>query len=608
MTSTYDRRRFLRTGVAGGLGLTLAGSAPAQRRSSLSSCREPLLPQQDPDPLSRRRQLARTRDQYVYDYERITAVPMVEHLPRSEQFSLPWLAQGASRAADLIRNFAARPSGRSVESLAAGSAEGLFDLARQCASAATDPPELDRPQSLADYASLFRTIELPGIAGSYQDDRVFARHRVAGPNPLVIRRIAGLDDRFPLSESTYRSVLPGDRLEAAAKEGRLYLADYRGLENVPLGLFRGVPKFLSAPLALFAVSKRSGELVPVAIQCEQEPGPRNPIFTKRDGHAWSIAKTIVQIADANLHEAVSHLGRTHLFVEPFVIATERQLAENHPVRLLLRPHFEGTLAINELAHRTLLAPGGFVDELLAGTLEASIQLSVDAASSYAFDEALLPNALRARGVDDDGTLTDYPYRDDALLYWNAIRTWVSDYLRTYYRSEADLRDDSELGDWYRELVAPDGGRVKGFGRNGALGGLNDLIEGVTLLVFTSSVQHAAVNFPQFDLMTYVPNMPLAGFTEGPPSNEAGEQDLLDLLPPLPSARLQLVILYLLGTIHHTTLGEYGPSELCDRRIRGPLRAFQRELGNIGRTIAERNRVRTPYRFLEPGGIPQSINI
>ncbi|MGH9389215.1 MAG: lipoxygenase family protein, partial [Vicinamibacteria bacterium] len=228
--------------------------------------------------------------------------------------------------------------------------------------------------------------------------------------------------------------------------------------------------------------------------------------------------------------------------------------------------------------------------------------------SYAFDEAMLPDALRARGVDDRGTLPDYPYRDDALLYWEAIRTWVSDYLRTYYRSEADLRDDSELVDWYRELVASDGGRVKGFGQNGALGGLNDLVDAATLLVFTSSVQHAAVNFPQFDLMTYVPNMPLAGFAGGPPPNGAGEQDLLDRLPPLPSARLQLVILYLLGTIHHTTLGEYGPSELCDRRIRGPLRSFRGGLERIGRTIEERNRVRPAYRFLEPRGIPQSINV
>jgi arachidonate 15-lipoxygenase len=533
---------------------------------------------------------------------------MVEKLPRSEQFSIRWLRQGANRAFELIRNFAVRPDRKLIESVADSSAEGFFELARQCAAAASDSKDLDRPESLEDYASLFRTIELPGISESYQEDLVFASHRVAGPNPLVIRRIAGLDDRFPVSDSMFRSVLSDDRLEAAAQAGRLYRADYSELENVPPGLFRGVPKFLSVPLALFAAEKRFGQLVPVAIQCEQEPGPDNPIFTRHDGHAWSIAKTIVQIADANLHEAVSHLGRTHLFIEPFVIATERQLAESHPLRLLLRPHFEGTLAINELAHRTLLAPGGFVDELLAGTLEASIGLAVEGVESCSFDGAMLPAALRERGVDDAAGLPRYPYRDDALLYWNAIRTWASEYLQTYYRSEADLRDDPELAAWYRELVATDGGRVRGFGRNGSLGGLTELIDAATLLIFTSSVQHAAVNFPQFDLMTYVPNMPLAGFAGAPPSRQVGEQDLLDLLPPLSSAREQLSILYLLGTIHHTTLGEYGPDELCDPRIRGPLGSFQYELDRIGRTIRDRNRVRPPYRFLERRGIPQSINI
>jgi arachidonate 15-lipoxygenase len=540
------------------------------------------------------------RHLYVYDYGRVPTLPMVENLPWEEQFSLEWLRQAADRVRDLFRNFAGPP-----RRLPRADAASLLAMARRSAAEATPRAPDDRPGSLEDYAGLFRTIALPPIAGTFQDDRVFARHRVAGPNPLMIRRITDLDDRFPVTDAIFRAVLPDDTMEAAAAEGRLYLADYHGLANVHTGLFRGVPKFVSAPLALFALEKGSRELVPVAIQCDQEPGPDNPIFTKYDGHAWSIAKTVVQIADANVHEAVSHLGRTHLFVEPFVIATERQLAQNHPLRLLLRPHFEGTLAINELAHQTLLAPGGFVDELLAGTLEASIRLAVAAVRSYRFDEAMLPITLRARGVEDPALLPDYPYRDDALLYWSAIRRWVSDYLRTYYRSPADLRDDFELAEWHRELMAGDGGRVVGFG---PLEGLDDLIDAATLLVFTSSVQHAAVNFPQLDLMTFVPNMPLAGFTAAPGSGLAGEQDLLDMLPPLSSARQQLVILYLLGSIHHTTLGQYGSPELCDGRIRGPLGAFHDELERIGTIIEERNRVRAPYRFLDPGGIPQSINI
>jgi len=97
--------------------------------------------------------------------------------------------------------------------------------------------------------------------------------------------VSGLDDRFPVTDAIYGSVLPGDRLEAAAREGRLYLADYRDLQDVQEGFFRSAPKFLSAPLGLFAVEKSSGELVAVAIQCEQKPGPDNPIFTPHDGNA-----------------------------------------------------------------------------------------------------------------------------------------------------------------------------------------------------------------------------------------------------------------------------------------------------------------------------------
>jgi arachidonate 15-lipoxygenase len=621
MSSLSDRRGFLRTGIAGGLGIGLAGRASAFAGSADRACRQALLPQDDPDPAARLQQLEKTRSHYTYDFNRVPALPMVETVPASDQFSIPWLLEGADRVADLVENFTARSGGgngsralalrRVVEKMAAGRAiDGgpAATLLRIARESAADPDGRDRPASLDDYAALFQTIARPAVADTFQDDRVFARQRVAGANPLVLRQVGGLDDRFPVTDAIYRSVLPDDGLEAAGREGRLYLADYRDLQGIELGTFRKAAKFLSAPLALFAVDKHSGELVAIAIQCEQVPGPDNPIFTRHDGRAWTLAKTVVQTADANVHEAVSHLGRTHLFMEPFVIATERQLAANHPLRLLLRPHFEGTLAINELAYSRLLAPGGFVDVLLAGTIDASIRLAVAAVQSYRVDEAMLPKALRARGVDAPETLPDYPYRDDALLYWNAIRAWVDDYLRTYYRTDADFADDVELANWYRELVAADGGRVVGFGGDGVIGGLESLVDAATLLIFTSSVQHAAVNFPQFDLMCYTPNMPLAGFAAAPGSRSPGEQDLLDLLPPLTSARLQLIILYFLGTIHHTTLGMYGSGQICDPRLRRPLEKFRDELERIGRVIDDRNRERPPYSFLDRWGIPQSINV
>ena len=155
-----------------------------------------------------------------------------------------------------------------------------------------------------------------------------------------------------------------DSLEKSVADGRLYLADYSVFDGALNGSFPAAQKFNYAPLALFAVPPGGQSLVPVAIQCAPQPGPDNPIFLPRDGDSWLIAKTIVQIADANFHEVVSHLGRTHLFIEPFIIATHNQLSPTHPLFVLLTPHFEGTLAINDAASRKLIVSRSLVDAIV----------------------------------------------------------------------------------------------------------------------------------------------------------------------------------------------------------------------------------------------------
>ena len=64
---------------------------------------------------------------------------------------------------------------------------------------------------------------------------------------------------------------------------RLYIADYKIFDGVKAGDFPPeYTKYLCAPLALFAVPQAddcSKSLVPVAIQCHQDPSSENPIFT-----------------------------------------------------------------------------------------------------------------------------------------------------------------------------------------------------------------------------------------------------------------------------------------------------------------------------------------
>ncbi|MEH1866233.1 MAG: lipoxygenase family protein [Nostoc sp.] len=468
--------------------------------------------------------------------------------------------------------------------------------------------------SLKDYENLFPVISLPAIAKTYQEDEVFAYMRVAGYNPVMIERVTTPSDRFPVTDEHYQAVMgTDDSLAAAGLEGRLYLADYKILDGAINGTFPHEQKYLYAPLALFALPKGSDPtrlLRPIAIQCGQTPDPDYPIVTPNSGkYAWLFAKTVVQIADANIHEAVTHLARTHLFVGVFAIATARQLPLTHPLRILLRPHFDSTLAINDAAQRTLIAPGGGVDRLLSASIDNSRVLAVLGLQSYGFNSAILPKQFQQRGVDDPNLLPVYPYRDDALLIWNAIHQWVWDYLNLYYTTDEDIQKDRALQAWAAEISAYDGGRIPDFGEDGGIKTLNYLIDATTLIIFTASAQHAAVNFPQKDLMGYAPAIPMAGYLPASTlKREVTEQDYLNLLPPLDQAQRQYNLLSLLGSVHYNKLGEYQQGYFTDQKIKPLLQAFQSNLQQVEDTIKQRNLHRPPYEYLLPSKIPQSINI
>ncbi|AMV24978.1 Linoleate 9/13-lipoxygenase precursor [Gemmata sp. SH-PL17] len=584
------------------------------------------LPQFDPDPTARATARDAARLKYQFNYTFVSPLAVIDRVPREHEFSHEWLKVVGDRILFVLSNRIDLEGKtefseylRSKHSLLtkaiAWGAELFLGVLREMVTdslkftlRSTARP--DRPTALSAYSDLFRSIGLPPISATIPSDPAFAHMRVAGPNPVMLQRIRALDDRLPLTEAEYQRVVPGDSLAAAGAEGRLFLADYQPLHGAVMGTYpHDVQKYVYAPLALFVTDRTTRQLRPVAIQCKQTPGPDNPVFTPDDGHNWLIAKTVVEIADGNFHEAVTHLARTHLLIEPFVICTYRQLAPNHPLFVLLAPHFDGTLAINDASWRHLIANKGAVDQLFGGTIETSRQLAASGVQSYLFNESMLPKALADRGTDSAETLPEYHYRDDARLYWDAIQKWVSDYLALYYPTDGEVQSDPELKAWLAEIGADTGGRVSGFGVGTAAPTRAYLIDAVTMILFTCSVQHAAVNFPQYDVMSYVPAMPLAGYSPAPTSKTgATPADHLAMFPPMDMAELQMELGYMLGTVHYTTLGEYPANYFLDPRVAEPLTQFQKQLAEIGRTIEQRNTTRLPYHTLSPSGIPQSINI
>lgn len=600
----------------------------------------PTLPANDPRAAERAARLAAARQVYTYDHDSMAPLPLARTVPASDEPSAGWLAKLAKLLVDIRRNTwnvgrgmeASRANALDLSTVVDALTSSRPGAARTVFTEITDLVMKGyvkgRPSGQKDYAALFASIELPAIASTYQWDAVFARMRVAGPDPLVMARIERVPDRFPVTDAHLRAVLgDGDSLAAAGAEGRLFLCDYGALEGLGLGAHEALdqefvqrastvksPKYLAAPLALFAVpsaKRKDGvrPLRPVAIQCGQGPGPETPIFTPEDGWAWRMAKSLVNTAEGHHHQVVAHFAGTHMVVEPFVLATLRQLDRDHPLHVLLRPHFEGTLYINDSAQKVLLAPKGGVDLVMSTRIEVTRAFTGKVVQGWVFDESLLPEALRRRGVDDVGALPDFPYRDDGLLVWGAIRGWVADYLGLYYQGDADVLADVELAAWAAEVRADDGGRMKSFAPSGKVESLGYLIDAVTMVIFTASAQHAAVNFPQNEMMSYAPAMPLAAYRAPPASREGvSVADYLDLLPPLDMAHLQRDLGVMLGGLRHTKLGEYGSGVFEDPRVKGALGAFQAKLVEVESTIAKRNEGRPAYDYLRPSLIPQSINI
>jgi arachidonate 15-lipoxygenase len=574
----------------------------------------------------RQRQLEAARQEYRFNYTHVSTLAVADVLPVREELHFDWLFEVCEKVLVSLDNRASLEYGTEVAKVHRNKRAKLHSLKLRGLAAVAEIRDLvhgalqfdlragapaNPAKTIDEYNGLFRSIGLPPISKDFQNDLAFANMRLAGPNPLMLRRMTTPDERMPITDAMFRVAAPGDSLAAAMAEARLYATDYAVLDGVELGKVPNGQKYISAPIALFVVDKATKVLKPVAIQLRQTPGAGNPIFTPDDGWNWQIAKTFVEVADGNVHETVMHFARTHMVMEPFVLCTYRQLAATHPIRLLLAPHFEGTLSINTSSWKHLIADGGAVDKLCAPSIQACRGLAVQGVKQLNVMESLLPKTFADRGVDDATALPNYPYRDDAMLYWRVIGDWVTGYTGLYYLSDADVQQDTELQAWVRELAANDGGRIAGLPNGGALRSIRELNDLLTYTVYTCSTQHAAVNFPQYDLMSYTPNMPLAAYRPVPTEKTgATEEDYIATLPTLDMAELQAELGYMLGDVYYTELGMYGDGHFRhDKRVDGLLTQFHRGVADTGVAIAERNEEREfPYTTLLPEGIPQSINI
>lgn len=538
---------------------------------------DPCLPQHDPSPGRRYRQLAAAMDTYRYDH--VGPIALLAHLPSSDRFGANYLLKRALTAGRFALNI------------------GAVRVAQA----------LRPDRTLDDYRRYFPLIRRkPAVMPVYAEDEVFGWQRVAGPNPLDVARLTEAPPDFAVDDAVISAALgPGITLDAAIAGGRLFVTDYSALWPAASTLDdRAGERFLCAPKVLYALAGRA--LQPIAIQLRPTPGPDNPIFTPADGSDWTAAKLYAQCADTTSHEMTHHLAQTHLVLEPVAIAARRRLARQHPVGILLEHHLENLLAINDFGRQTLINPGGFLDQLMPGWLHETMGIVADGVARYTWGAQDFHADLDRRGLRDAPAELDVPYRDDGDLVWKAIHRYVEDYVGLYYLVPADVADDAELQRWVEEMQRE--GRARGLPTD--LQTPEQLVALLTQILWMSGPKHAAVNYAQWDYIAYVPNMPFSLY--GPAPHGKGtfqtDDDVLRVLPPRDETLKQILLMEALTGWQHTRLGHYRDGAFSDRRVAPLVARFQRDLADAERIIERRNRRRlVPYPYLLPSAIPNSTN-
>jgi len=490
--------------------------------------------------------------------------------------------------------------------------------------------------STADFADLFATYPKPRVVEDWTSDASFANQRVAGLNPMALNRVTSDGSRIGLDWTTLRGklsprlvgvmadALPNGIEEAIATK-RLYAADYVDLkevgvtgENAP-GAQKG--RELMAPIGFFYRGTGQG-LAPIGVQLDQSVDSPWATPATSAGTTWDAAKVYYQAADVSLNQIVNHLGMTHLIQSAFAVASARQLAKQHPLNALLAPHHVGLLQINALGEKTLLAPGGVVDQILEPGLAGGLLLIEAAYERWRFFD-LEPDAdLAKRGLDDTAALPYCPYRDDGTLIWALIGDYVKDYLEIFYGNPATdpdktlraIREDYELQAWANELsresMGP--GNVPGFPRR--IDDFETLYRIVRLLIWIAGPRHASVNFPQIEYTGFVPNQPTAIYLL-PDAKSANF--ILDMMPPVEASKTEFQVSFQLAGLHFDQLLDYagnfegdGPNILAKSTV---TRYKQKLDGAISDEINRRNAERQSlsllsYPYFLPKNIPNGTSV
>ncbi|XP_041925383.1 hydroperoxide isomerase ALOXE3-like isoform X1 [Alosa sapidissima] len=445
------------------------------------------------------------------------------------------------------------------------------------------------------------------VTQHWKDDEFFGFQLLNGANPMMIQCCKVLPKKFAVTEEMVTPFLE-DKLPVEIQSGNIFLCDYSRLAEVPPNVINMRLQYVPAPFCLLFKNKLN-RLLPIAIQLQQEPGEKNPVFLPNDEEAWLLAKTHVRAADFIEHQFNFHLLRTHLLAEAYILATLRNLPSAHPIYKLLIPHMRFTLYANTLGREKLISEKGAISMYTSTGSTGMVEVMRRAMHALKYSSLCLPDDIIERGLDK---VPKYYYRDDGLLVWGALSKYVEAVIAVFYPSDMDVLVDEELQHWISDIYKHGFLEKASTGIPNSFKSTKEVTKFITMVIFTMTAQHSALNNGNFDFGGWLPNSPNSLQSGAPQSkDDITEADLLNTLPDINTSVWGMAGAWITSKkgADFVSLGQHSEKYFSEPEVLSLTDKLKEELKEISEKIKERNKEKKrPYTYLDPEKIENSITI
>ncbi|XP_049913726.1 hydroperoxide isomerase ALOXE3-like [Epinephelus moara] len=467
-------------------------------------------------------------------------------------------------------------------------------------------------ESIEDMKKIFCCKKTPMseyVTEHWKEDDFYGSQFLNGVNPNVIKHCLELPPNFPVTEEMVKPFLAeGTSLQKEMEKGNIFLYDQKRMNGITPRTYNGEPLHVTAGLCLLYMNPEN-KLMPIAIQLHQQPSEQNPIFLPSDPETdWLLAKMFIKNADFMDHQAVHHFMNTHFLAEVYTVAALRSFSVIHPLYKLLVPHFRYTLYLNTRGRKALFGPDGVLSMSSLG-YDGLRELMRRAHSETTYSSLCLPENITARGLE---SIPNFYYRDDGLKLWNIINSFVKAVVEYFYPSDSEVLKDTELQDWISEIFTHGflGNKASGF--PAGFQTVQEVIKFITMVIFTVTVQHAAVHNGEFDYQSWTPNGSLL-LHKAPPTTkgQSSKETILETLQNVGETVKFAALTWLLSDKYTdvVTLGSYPEERFNEPAPKQMMKKFQAELSSLSEAITTRNsQLEVPYTYLNPTQIENSVTV